>query len=243
MSEADDSTSSKEEKKETSSFMSDDEILKTLGPDVGNVYVQHDQEVHTIKQSLHKNLKLAQVNHIDQNLLKLSEDDDSASGDSLSESKKEESVKSISQVDSLDGAQAPLNLSQINYGPEGEPKPTDVKAFLVTGATHARELLSSQVPLYLCLKLIHQGYVQNVTKYANMLENNVFYFIPVINADGSALVERHWNEKKEIMNKRKNNKIELICCHDLFTFLMLAMFIPFQIDFVFFSDFFFLINI
>jgi murein tripeptide amidase MpaA len=38
-----------------------------------------------------------------------------------------------------------------------------------------------------------------------MLENSVFYFIPVINADGSALVERHWNSEKKILNKRKNN--------------------------------------
>jgi len=38
-----------------------------------------------------------------------------------------------------------------------EEKPKDIKtnAILVTGATHARELLSSQVPLFLCLKLIH----------------------------------------------------------------------------------------
>ena len=35
-------------------------------------------------------------------------------------------------------------------------KPNAVKtnAILVTGATHARELLSSQVPLFLCLKFI-----------------------------------------------------------------------------------------
>jgi hypothetical protein len=32
-------------------------------------------------------------------------------------------------------------------------------AILVTGATHARELLSSQVPLFLALKLLHQGVV------------------------------------------------------------------------------------
>jgi len=38
-------------------------------------------------------------------------------------------------------------------------------AILVTGATHARELLSSQVPLFLALKLIHQGIVQNNSKY------------------------------------------------------------------------------
>jgi hypothetical protein len=32
-------------------------------------------------------------------------------------------------------------------------------AVLVTGSTHARELLSTQVPLYMALKLIHQGVV------------------------------------------------------------------------------------
>jgi hypothetical protein len=36
---------------------------------------------------------------------------------------------------------------------------TPTNAILVTGATHARELLSSQVPLFLCLKLIHQGII------------------------------------------------------------------------------------
>jgi hypothetical protein len=31
----------------------------------------------------------------------------------------------------------------------------DEDAILVTGATHARELLSMQVPLYMALKLLH----------------------------------------------------------------------------------------
>jgi hypothetical protein len=53
--------------------------------------------------------------------------------------------------------------------------PTDIKgisnivddsfAILMTGATHARELLSAQVPLFMCLKLIHQGVLQNYEKY------------------------------------------------------------------------------
>lgn len=29
------------------------------------------------------------------------------------------------------------------------------RAIMITGETHARELLSAQVPLFLCLKLIH----------------------------------------------------------------------------------------
>jgi len=31
----------------------------------------------------------------------------------------------------------------------------DGNAIMVTGATHARELLSMQVPMFLCLKMIH----------------------------------------------------------------------------------------
>ena len=38
-----------------------------------------------------------------------------------------------------------------------------------------------------------------------MLASNVFHFIPVINADGAALVESVWKSDKKIINKRKNN--------------------------------------
>jgi len=96
-------------------------------------------------------------------------------------------------------------LEQIDYGPEGPPKPsTETNALLITGATHARELLSSQVPLYACLKLLHQAYVQNVTDYQKLLAANVYYFVPVINVDGAALVEQHWLSEHKILNKRKN---------------------------------------
>lgn len=43
--------------------------------------------------------------------------------------------------------------------PPAAPKVTvsnpDGNAILITGATHARELLSMQVPMFECLKLIH----------------------------------------------------------------------------------------
>lgn len=69
-----------------------------------------------------------------------------------------------------------------------------VNALMITGATHSRELLSSQVPLYICLKLLHQGYLQSNEKYQRMLASTKFYFIPIINVDGSALVELHWEQ-------------------------------------------------
>lgn len=39
------------------------------------------------------------------------------------------------------------------------------RAIMITGETHARELLSAQVPLFLCLKLIHQGVMHGREKY------------------------------------------------------------------------------
>jgi murein tripeptide amidase MpaA len=75
---------------------------------------------------------------------------------------------------------------------------------LITGGTHSRELLSTQVPLYQCLKLIHQGFINRNDKYANMLKNTKFHFVPILNVDGSALVEQGWAEDHKILNKRKN---------------------------------------
>jgi len=37
-----------------------------------------------------------------------------------------------------------------------------------------------------------------------MLKTTKFYFIPVINVDGFALVEEKWNSDHIIINKRKN---------------------------------------
>jgi len=37
-----------------------------------------------------------------------------------------------------------------------------------------------------------------------MLATSVFHFIPIVNVDGSALVEEHWHSNHKILNKRKN---------------------------------------
>lgn len=85
---------------------------------------------------------------------------------------------------------------------EGGNKEDD--AILVTGATHSRELLSMQVPMYMALKLLHQGIVQDKTKYQQMLATTKFHFVPVINVDGANFVEENWLDKKVIVDKRKN---------------------------------------
>jgi hypothetical protein len=81
---------------------------------------------------------------------------------------------------------------------------------LITGQTHARELLSGQVPLFLCLKLIHQGILQDKEKFQQILLKNKFYFLPTVNVDGSALVEENWKKNGKILNKRKNMNLALV---------------------------------
>lgn len=56
----------------------------------------------------------------------------------------------------------------------------------------------------MALKLIHQGVLNKKERYVNMLRTTKFYFIPVINVDGAAMVEDHWLSDGKIINKRKN---------------------------------------
>jgi len=88
------------------------------------------------------------------------------------------------------------------------------QALLLTGATHARELLSMQVPLFMALKLMHQGLYQNKDRYQQMLLQTKFYILPVLNVDGAALVEENWKVKNKIINKRKNMNPNYAQCGD-----------------------------
>jgi len=62
----------------------------------------------------------------------------------------------------------------------------------------------------MCLKLIHQGFLQNYEKYEKMLATSKFHFIPIINVDGANLVEEKWNTEHKILNKRKNMNPEYL---------------------------------
>ena len=62
----------------------------------------------------------------------------------------------------------------------------------------------------MCLKLIHQGVLQNYEKYEKMLATSKFHFIPIINVDGANLVEEKWNTEHKILNKRKNMNPEYL---------------------------------
>lgn len=46
--------------------------------------------------------------------------------------------------------------------------------------------------------------MKNDSKFTKMLDENKYYFMPILNVDGAAEIEEHWNEKKEVLPRRKN---------------------------------------
>lgn len=74
----------------------------------------------------------------------------------------------------------------------------------MTGATHARELITSSVNMYQAVKLLQQGVIDKDANTAKLLEDNKFYFVPTLNVDGVALIEENWTKNKTITPVRKN---------------------------------------
>lgn len=59
----------------------------------------------------------------------------------------------------------------------------------MTGATHARELISTSITMYKAVKLLQLGVLNKDPTYEQYLKDNKFYFVPVLNVDGMALIE------------------------------------------------------
>ena len=63
-------------------------------------------------------------------------------------------------------------------------KPTEERpAMLITGAHHAREAVSIQMPFYIIYKFLH-GVLHNDHYYIDLLENVTLYVVPMLNVDG-----------------------------------------------------------
>ena len=75
---------------------------------------------------------------------------------------------------------------------------------MITGAHHAREVMSVQMPLYSVLKMLHGALLHGDAKYQQMLSNTKFYVIPVVNVDGLGEIEKLWNETGKYHERRKN---------------------------------------
>lgn len=84
-------------------------------------------------------------------------------------------------------------------------------AILLTGATHAREMISTSMVTYEMLKLIQLGYMQKDPYYEKLLTQNKYYFMPIFNVDGSAFIEKNWVDLKKIVPKRKNTNSAFRC--------------------------------
>lgn len=83
----------------------------------------------------------------------------------------------------------------------------DAPAILITGAHHARELITVQQVTYLILNLLQRGVLNQEEEVTKMLSQNKFYFIPVVNVDGLALIEDYHRSEgttTSIIDKRKN---------------------------------------
>ena len=73
---------------------------------------------------------------------------------------------------------------------EHKSDPYSIKpAILLTGAHHARELASIQMPLYSILRMLQGGILKGEDKYRKMLIQNKYYVVPVVNVDGLAYIE------------------------------------------------------
>lgn len=84
------------------------------------------------------------------------------------------------------------------------PNKAEKPAIFMTGATHARELITSSVNMYQAVKLLQQGVIDKDANTAKLLEDNKFYFVPTLNVDGVALIEENWTKNKTITPVRKN---------------------------------------
>ena len=65
--------------------------------------------------------------------------------------------------------------------------------------------------LFSILKLIHGGILYNNKNDINMLMQNKYYVIPVVNVDGLAYIERQFKKTGIIEHKRKNNHFDEPC--------------------------------
>lgn len=105
--------------------------------------------------------------------------------------------------------QAPFDVYNVDIegdaAPAAQAKKSGSKpAILMTGATHARELISTTQNLYEIMKLIKLGWIEKDPDELKLLNQNRFLFMPILNVDGVAFIEKYWNENHKIVRKRKN---------------------------------------
>ena len=114
------------------------------------------------------------------------------------------------------------DVSDIDDGSEDEKKPAaapkkaepshvgNKPTILMTGATHARELISTNFNVYQMLKLLRLGEIEKKDDYKKLLQENKYMFMPIWNVDGVNFIEENWIKLHEILPKRKNMDLEAV---------------------------------
>jgi hypothetical protein len=78
----------------------------------------------------------------------------------------------------------------------------------MTGAHHSRELITIQMVLFQALKLLQDGILNNKNETVSLLKQNKYYFLPVLNVDGLAFIEKEHSglsiKTSKVSDKRKN---------------------------------------
>ena len=124
----------------------------------------------------------------------------------------------VIEVDSSGGSGSKQTLSEMGSGSDfsyvqiNELKSSGSKpAILLTGATHAREMISTTMVCYQLLKLLQLGHVKKDPKYQQLFEQNKYLFMPIFNVDGVAFIEKNWKATKQIVPQRKNVDFQFGC--------------------------------
>jgi hypothetical protein len=80
------------------------------------------------------------------------------------------------------------NLVQLNQKDAAPSK----HAILITGATHAREMISTSMNVFEILQLLQKGVVKPDPTWVSLLNQNKYIYMPIFNVDGVALIEKEW---------------------------------------------------
>mgnify|MGYP006116520937 CR=1 FL=1 len=98
----------------------------------------------------------------------------------------------------------PADVTEAIQQKAADKKALEAKpAVLVTAAHHSRELITIQQNFYTALKMLH-GSLHNDAYYKHLLDTNLFYFVPMVNPDGLALIEEEFKKNGKVVTKRKN---------------------------------------
>lgn len=178
--------------------------------------IQHDFPEFTKVYSIGSSFEGREINAIELNKEGQGEEDALAEiAEAQLEASKPAPPKKKDDEDN-DKAFEGVELTQISADPKvvtpSQKKGPAKHAILMTGATHARELISTTFNIYELLQLLQKGEVQQNDKWKKLLGMNKYIFVPIFNVDGVAYIEDQWIKTHKIAPDRKNMDNKVAAC-------------------------------